>query len=71
MYWSTTCKVETTENKGPTMGIPSPACNGIVDDGAPYEDEYEEGTKSTTFSDTANGESRTVCMNELERREIL
>ena len=73
MYWSTTCKVETAESKRPACGVPSPTSDGIVDESTPDEDEYKEGTKTTAFCDSTNGESRTVlCMVEkgdLKRRK--
>lgn len=66
VYWGTACKVETSEDKWPTIWIPSPASDGIVNDGSPDEDKYEEGAETAAFGDGTYGESRAVLYSDLE-----
>lgn len=56
---STTSKVETTEFERPAVGVPSPAGDGVVDDGFPYEHEDEDWTKFATFSNGTDCDDHT------------
>ena len=44
-----TSKVETTHQCGPTVGVPGPAGDGVVDNGFPYEHEDHHWTELATF----------------------
>ena len=55
---STTSEIETAQLVYPTIGIPSPAGNGIVDDRCPDKDENDAREHATTLSYSADGESR-------------
>jgi len=50
------CKVETTEDINPTIGVPRPAGNGIVHNGRPDEDKHDARKHSSPFSGGADGE---------------
>ena len=58
VHWCTTCEIETTHDKGPTVGVPGPAGNGVVHERGPHEDEENDGAKVGTFSKAANSEHR-------------
>lgn len=67
---SSSSEVETTQNEGPTIGVPCPASNGIIDNGCPYEDEDKERAETTAFGDGTNGDHgpmRTDLTREDER----
>ena len=57
MDWSTSGKIKTTENINPTIGIPCPTGDRIVDNGCPDEDEDDTRKHATAFSSSANCES--------------
>ena len=56
MHRCATCKVQTTHSKGPSLRVPGPAGDRVVDDGGPDEDEDEHGSETGTFGETAYGE---------------
>lgn len=60
---SPTSKVETTELERPAVGVPSPAGDGVVDDGFPYEHEDEDWTKFATFSNGTDCDDDTREIN--------
>lgn len=43
-------EVEAAEYGGPATGIPGPAGDRVVDESCPHKEEYDCGSKSTTFS---------------------
>ena len=49
MYWSSTGKIESAELVVPAVGVPCPACDGIVDESSPDEDEKDEWPESGAF----------------------
>lgn len=55
----TTSEVETAHLQGPSLEVPGPESNGIVDDRGPDEDEDVGGEHATTISDSANSEGGT------------
>lgn len=55
-----TCEIEPAGDEDPPFGVPGPACDGVVDDRRPDEDEYEEGAESGTFCNGANSEDGAV-----------
>ena len=55
----TTGEIEAAHDCGPAVGIPGPACDGVVDDGGPYEDEDKEGAEPSALSDGTHGNGRT------------
>lgn len=63
-------KVEATEDKGPAVGVPCPASDGVVDDGGPDEDEDKDGAKATTLSDgtDSKGSTRSALISTREWR---
>lgn len=60
VHGSSSGKVETTHDEGPTVGIPGPVGNRVVDDGRPDEDEHHCGTEAAAFCDTADGDHGAV-----------
>ena len=58
MDGSATGKVEAAHDEGPAVGVPSPACDGVVDEGGPDKDEDEEGAEPSALGDGADGKSR-------------
>lgn len=53
------CKVETSKDEGPAVGVPGPAGDRVVDDGGPDEDEDKNGAKTATLSDGTDSEGST------------
>mgnify|MGYP007051637637 CR=1 FL=1 len=49
-------EVETTEDEGPASAVPGPACDGVVDDGGPDEDEDEKRAETTTLRNSTDSE---------------
>jgi len=58
---STTGEIETSENKHPTVWVPCPAGDGIIDNGCPYEDEDAARKHSSSFSGSADGKCGSNC----------
>ena len=58
-----TGEIKAAHDGRPAVGVPGPACDGVVDDGGPYEDEDEEGTESSAFSDGTHGDSRATSID--------
>lgn len=52
----TTSKVETAHLEGPTLGVPGPEGNRVVDNGGPDEDEDVDREHASAISDTTNSE---------------
>ena len=57
---SSTGEIVTTHDKGPTVGVPRPARDGIVNYGRPDEDEDEHRTETGAFSEATDGEHGAV-----------
>jgi hypothetical protein len=55
---STSSEIESAQLVDPTVGVPRPAGNGIIDNGCPDKDEDDGRKHTTTLGDSANGESR-------------
>lgn len=53
-------EVEAAHDERPALGIPCPARDWVVHDGAPDEDEDDEGTEVRAFSDSTDGEDGTA-----------
>jgi hypothetical protein len=49
-----TSEVVTSMMGRPTVGIPSPACNGVINESGPCKYEYKKGPKMRAFGETAN-----------------
>lgn len=49
-------KVESAHDKAPAGGVPGPARDGIVDEGAPDKDEDCDGAETATLCETTEGE---------------
>lgn len=52
-------KVETAHLEGPTIAVPGPVGDGIVDDGSPDEHEDQGGKHTAAISTRANSERGT------------
>ena len=61
MDGGSTCEIETAEDKGPSVGVPRPICDGVVDESGPNEDEDDHGTQTTAFGDGTDGEHGGDC----------
>ena len=51
-----TCEIKPAKDKRPSIGVPRPAGDGVVDDGGPDEDENHNRAETTAFSDGTHGE---------------
>src|ERR1700677_2153456 len=49
MHWCASCKVEYTKNVRPTVPIPCPARDRVINDCRPYEYEDQSGSKTPAF----------------------
>jgi hypothetical protein len=58
---STTGEIETSENKHPTVWVPRPTGNGIIDDSCPHEDEDAAREHASAFRSSANGKCGSNC----------
>jgi len=56
-----TSEVITSMDVRPTIGIPSPACNGVINKSGPYKHEYKKGPKMRAFGETANRDHWSVA----------
>lgn len=61
MDGSTTGEIETSENKHPTVCVPCPAGDGIVDEGGPDEDEDTARKHASSFRGGADSEGGGNC----------
>ena len=57
---SSTGEIVTSHDKGPTVGVPRPARDGIVNYSRPDEDKDHNWTEATAFCEGANGEGGSV-----------
>ena len=53
MNRSTSCKIKATNDAAPTIGVPRPAGNRVVDDGGPDEHKDEAGEHAATLGNGA------------------
>ena len=56
-----TSEVVTSMDGRPTVGIPSPACNGVINESGPRKHEYKKGPKMRAFSESANRDHWSVA----------
>ena len=64
VHGSSSSEIETTHDVGPSLGVPGPARNRIVDESGPEEDEDNHGSESTALRDGTDGEdwAETGCL---------
>lgn len=58
---STTGEIETSENKHPTVCVPRPTGNGIIDESCPHEDEDAAREHASAFRGSADGKCGSNC----------
>jgi len=58
---STSCEIKTSQDKDPTLGVPGPACDGIVDNRCPDEDEDTAWEHASALCCSANGKCGCNC----------
>ena len=49
-----TSEVITSVDERPAVGVPSPTCNGVINESGPCKDEEKKGSKMRAFGETAN-----------------
>src|ERR1700676_5484893 len=52
------CEIETPSSVHPTLGVPCPACNGVIYESCPNEDKKQERSESSAFRNGTYGEDR-------------
>ncbi|KAI6761597.1 hypothetical protein HG531_002150 [Fusarium graminearum] len=57
VHRGTSGKVQATHLVGPAIRVPSPTCDGVVDDSGPHEDEDDAGEHPATLGDGSGSES--------------
>lgn len=60
MHGGTAGEVEPAEDEGPAVGVPCPACDGVVDECGPEEDEDKDRPDAGVFGERADGEHGSV-----------
>lgn len=58
---SATCEIETTQDEDPTIGVPGPARNGIIDNGCPDKDEDTAWEHASSLCCGANSKRGCNC----------
>lgn len=56
MYWCSTCEIKASMLVRPTVGVPGPASNGIINDCRPDKNEHYGRTETPVFCKGTNGE---------------
>ena len=59
MHWCPAGEVEPAKDKGPPVGVPGPAGEGVVDERCPDEDEDDGGEHAAAVGGGADGQSST------------
>lgn len=53
-------EIETAHDEGPAVGVPCPACDGVVDYSRPDENENQTWQHTPTVGSSANGQGRSI-----------
>ena len=61
------CKVETTHTVGPSVRVPVPACDGVVNNRRPDEHEDHARKHATTLGDCTNGNGNPTATSASRR----